>query len=90
MNIHALLTCALHSVSIVVQYHTLSGEPKREEFSGYPARILQHELDHLGGVLFVDRMGAEELEGYSGRLQRYTEDGTKHVSTGARGAVEEK
>ena len=27
---------------------------------GYPARVLQHEADHLDGVLFVDRM--ESLE----------------------------
>ncbi len=26
------------------------------ELEGWPARILQHELDHLAGVLYVDRM----------------------------------
>jgi peptide deformylase len=25
------------------------------DFEGWPARILQHELDHLNGVLYVDR-----------------------------------
>lgn len=24
--------------------------------SGWPARILQHEMDHLDGVLYIDRM----------------------------------
>jgi peptide deformylase len=36
---------------------------------GYPARVLQHEADHLDGVLFVDRMESLEtltfLEEYS-------------------------
>lgn len=27
--------------------------------TGWPARILQHEMDHLGGVLYVDRMDSK-------------------------------
>jgi peptide deformylase len=30
--------------------------PVRWRVSGWPARILQHELDHLDGTLYVDRM----------------------------------
>src|SRR4051812_9478474 len=32
------------------------GEPLRWEASGWPARILQHEIDHLRGTLYIDRM----------------------------------
>ncbi len=32
------------------------GAPVRWRVSGWPARILQHEVDHTGGVLYVDRM----------------------------------
>ena len=32
------------------------GEPKTIEASGWYARILQHEIDHLGGTLYIDRM----------------------------------
>ena len=32
------------------------GRPVEMELSGWPARILQHELDHLAGVLYIDRM----------------------------------
>ena len=32
------------------------GQPIRLEVEGWPARILQHELDHLAGRLYVDRM----------------------------------
>lgn len=34
------------------------GEPFELEAEGWPARILQHELDHLDGVLYLDRMEA--------------------------------
>lgn len=41
---------------IRVRYFTLQGEPVIAEFSGFPARIVQHEVDHLNGVLFVERL----------------------------------
>lgn len=41
---------------IKVRYHTLEGECIETEFSGFPARIVQHEVDHLDGILFVERI----------------------------------
>jgi peptide deformylase len=38
-----------------------SGEPKVIEASGWYARILQHEIDHLGGAMYVDRMHPRTL-----------------------------
>ena len=32
------------------------GQPIELELEGWPARILQHELDHLAGRLYIDRM----------------------------------
>jgi len=34
----------------------LDGEPVRVEVDGWRARILQHEFDHLDGVLYIDRL----------------------------------
>jgi peptide deformylase len=41
-----------------VRVHALDGRgrPVELEVKGWPARILQHELDHLAGVLYIDRM----------------------------------
>ena len=44
--------------SIKVVYHTLTGEVLESIFEGFPARIVQHEIDHLNGILFVDRLTA--------------------------------
>lgn len=41
---------------ILVRYFTLQGESVETAFEGFPARIVQHEVDHLDGVLFVDRI----------------------------------
>ena len=42
--------------SIKVLYHTLTGDVMESTFEGFPARIVQHEVDHLNGVLFVEKM----------------------------------
>ena len=34
------------------------GEEVVEEFEGFVARIVQHEVDHLDGTLFIDRVGS--------------------------------
>ena len=39
-----------------VEYQDPSGEKHVEEFDGFISRIVQHEYDHLEGVLLVDRM----------------------------------
>lgn len=36
-----------------------NGIPICEEFSGFTARIFQHEIDHLNGIRFPDRVGSE-------------------------------
>ena len=41
---------------VKVRYLTLQGESVENIFHGFPARIVQHEVDHLNGVLFVERL----------------------------------
>ena len=41
---------------IEVQYTTISGEVKQEILTDFIARIFQHELDHLDGIIFTDRI----------------------------------
>jgi peptide deformylase len=44
------------------------GEPRTIEASGWYARILQHEIDHLRGTLYIDRMRSQSfssLENYN-------------------------
>ena len=41
---------------ITVEFLNERAEPVRVEASGWYARILQHEMDHLNGILYTDRM----------------------------------
>jgi peptide deformylase len=42
--------------TVRVAYLDEQGEPQSREASGWYARILQHEIDHLQGTLYIDRM----------------------------------
>jgi peptide deformylase len=46
--------------SVVLRARTLDGEPLELECGGLLARCLQHEIDHLDGILFIDRLNEEE------------------------------
>jgi len=46
----------LRAESIVVEVADVTGKVERVELADFPARIVQHEGDHLEGVLFVDRL----------------------------------
>ncbi len=41
---------------VKVRYQDRSGEAREIEAEGYMAKCLQHEIDHLDGILYVDRM----------------------------------
>jgi peptide deformylase len=50
-----------------IRVHALerSGKPVEFEASGYHARILQHEIDHLDGLVYLDRMPDMKSLGYT-------------------------
>ena len=67
--------------SITVRAQNLDGDPIEIETTGFLARAIQHEVDHLNGILFIDRMssGAKtSLSSMLKRLQKETERGAKH------------
>jgi peptide deformylase len=41
---------------IVARYQTIDGEVVERSFSDFVARIIQHEDDHLRGIVFLDRL----------------------------------
>jgi len=41
---------------ILARYQDVDGAPIVREFEGFPARIFQHEDDHLRGLMFLDRL----------------------------------
>lgn len=58
------------SARVVVRYMDLEGREQEVQADGLLARAIQHELDHLNGVLLVDRMNAVQKIAFAGRLKR--------------------
>jgi peptide deformylase len=44
----------LRPQKITLKYQSLDGEEKTEEYDELMARVIQHEIDHINGILFVD------------------------------------
>ena len=69
------------AISVRLEAETLEGETVRIEAAGLLARALQHEVDHLNGILFIDRMSSATKTSLSSRLKRLqkeTQRGIKH------------
>ncbi len=67
--------------SVLVRAQTLEGELVQIEASGLLARAIQHEHDHLHGILFIDRMNSAAKAALSSRLKRLqkeTKRGVRH------------
>lgn len=42
--------------NVTVEYYDGLGEKQRATFKDFHARVFQHEIDHLSGVLYIDRV----------------------------------
>ncbi|XP_022152139.1 peptide deformylase 1B, chloroplastic [Momordica charantia] len=55
--------------SVKIDARDISGTRFMVNLSGLPARVFQHEFDHLQGILFFDRMTDEVLDTIRAQLQ---------------------
>ena len=57
------------AAAVTVEGLTPGGEPVTIDAEGLEARVIQHELDHLDGVLIIDRTGPDERRTALGQLR---------------------
>ena len=55
---------------IVVEAVDLKGEPLTIEVEDWPARVIQHEIDHLNGILFIDHLSSLKRSLYKKKLKK--------------------
>jgi len=65
--------------SVRVTFLSLEGKEETVEATGLCSRALQHEVDHLDGVLLVDRMNAVQKVAQGTRLKRIKRDTKKEL-----------
>ena len=64
-----------------VEAQTLDGERVEIEATGLLARALQHEIDHLNGILFIDRMNSAAKASLSSKLKRLQKETQRGLTT---------
>jgi peptide deformylase len=85
-------------LSVTLEALDRDGRPYRLEVSGFKARAVQHEIDHLDGVLFLDHLSAvkrglllakwkKSRRGKSGYLQEVTPQPAPYSGTGPAGEL---
>lgn len=55
---------------VCVRYFNESGEELIDSFEGFSSRVIQHEIDHLDGVLMIDRMHRLDREKFLRKHKR--------------------
>ena len=54
--------------NITIEYLDENFEPHKESFNGLIARVIQHEYDHIEGILFTDKLSSLKKRLIKGRL----------------------
>lgn len=62
------------AATLEVEYQTLEGDTVQETLEGYHARVFQHELDHLNGVMFIDHLSFIQRKLLEPKLRKIKED----------------
>ncbi|UCH63078.1 MAG: peptide deformylase [Fidelibacterota bacterium] len=60
---------------VLVEYQDPTGETHREQFNGLLARVIQHEVDHLNGVFYIDHLTPVKRAMINKRLAEIAETG---------------
>ncbi len=57
---------------VVIEYLDENFQPQRGEYKGFAARVIQHEYDHIEGILFTDKINPLKRNLLRGRLSDIT------------------
>ena len=58
------------AANITVEGHDREGNPIRMDAEGLLAIVLQHEIDHLNGTLFIEHISSLKRQMYKRRVKK--------------------
>jgi len=70
LSVRELCAEVKRAYRIVVEARDLEGNALRFEAEEWPARVLQHEIDHLNGILFIDHLSSLKRALYKKKLKK--------------------
>ena len=61
------------AAQVTCQYLDMNNMPQIVTARGFLARAIQHELDHLDGVLYIDRLSEDERKSFETKLKKLSD-----------------
>lgn len=82
LSLNGLQAVVARPDTVVLEYQTPDGAAERRTFSGWQARIVQHETDHLNGILYIDRAQLRSLSSNAEYAAHWAEPGISKAREG--------
>lgn len=71
LSVPGLIGLVQRPMRVRVEYLTAQGNREWMEVEGFPAAVIQHECDHLDGILYIERMRDMKKLSYTEEFARY-------------------
>ncbi|MGP1577542.1 MAG: peptide deformylase [Treponema sp.] len=78
LSIPSIYAPVIRPAAITVQYQNMQGKHRVLEADGLLARVIQHEYDHLEGILFIDRLPEEQRNALIAQFEKRRVRKIKH------------
>jgi peptide deformylase len=82
LSLNGLQAVVARHEEVLLEFQTPEGVALQREFSGWQARIVQHETDHLNGVLYLDRAQLRSLSSNAEYAAHWAEAGIGRAQKG--------
>ncbi len=82
LSLPGLFGPVVRKTTIRVHAYDMAGNEIEEELTGLPARVFQHETDHLDGTLFIDRVPPSHKASLRDALEEFEIDFTSKQESG--------
>ncbi|PYN32566.1 MAG: peptide deformylase [Candidatus Rokuibacteriota bacterium] len=81
LSIPGIFAPVTRAASVKVEARSVDGQPLTLSARGLRARVLQHEIDHLDGVLFIDRVDPMVRDRIKRKIKKegLREDASRHA-----------
>ncbi|EKD85790.1 MAG: hypothetical protein ACD_37C00611G0001, partial [uncultured bacterium] len=74
LSLPAIWGEVLRAPTVILSYQTENGKPQTKKFTGFMSTIIQHEVDHLNGILFPKRVLEQRGQLYKSTKNEKGED----------------
>ena len=82
LSLNGLQAVVARPESVLLEFETPDGAAVQRDFSGWQARIVQHETDHLNGILYLDRAQLRSLSTNTEYAAHWAEAGISRARQG--------